>query len=102
MFDPVAINPAIFARWPIWSGSFHDCHNAARIRRYLRMFGPTGSVFVDETTGLNFCRLGQVLHDGEILAAVHRLSGGPGYEVQMEPIARATGGVGFERGQPGG
>ena len=73
----------LFQRWDIESGSFFDGRNAGRIIRWLRIYGPREVVTVNDFDGRLFYRLGEVLHNGAMLAAVRHLSGGTGCEVDQ-------------------
>ena len=73
----------LFQRWPIETDTFFDCRNAARIRRYLRMYATDARVTTDDQTGRLFYRLAEVQHNGQMLAAVRHLDGGPGYEINL-------------------
>ena len=72
-----------FSRWDITEDTFRAGMNARRIRRWLRLYAPNGRICVSEYEGQMFALLASRLRNGRLMAAVHHLSGGSGYEVNL-------------------
>jgi len=72
--------------------SFLHCSAGSHLKPNLLGLLPAGGhIFVNVFEGFQLLRLGEVLYSPDILAAVSRLSGGPGFEVNVSRLREALG-----------